>query len=59
MKYRLRNPLDSPEHPSGYTKIRTQPISVDEIVGQYQLIDYPNELENVSKPRRRRLRRKS
>jgi len=58
MKYRLRNPLDSPETPSGYTKIRTQPISVDEIVGQYQLIDYPQELQNVSTSRRRRMRRK-
>lgn len=61
MKYRLRNPLDSPTIPSKesfLTPVRTEPIHVDELVGQYQIRDLPENLERVTNSRLRRKRRR-
>ena len=61
MRYRIRNPLDQPTMPkskSFLTPVRTEPITVDQIVGQYQIRDLPENLEKVTNSRMRRKRRK-
>lgn len=62
MKYRVRGNLDQPTYPkqpsSALLPIRKEPISVDELYGQYQLSEFsPQQLEQVTNSRRRRMRR--